>query len=70
MGSLFDIPEPTVPAPPPPPPDPPKTSVTDPDAVSNARKRASAELSRRGRSSLKIPLGGASSSGSGVAIPK
>lgn len=69
MGSLFSKPKVKTPAPPPPPPEPPETDVTDPDAVSNSRKRALQEAARRGRSSLRIPLSTAKGGAGGVSIP-
>jgi len=69
MGSLFKVPEPEPLPVPSTPPEPAKTTIADGDALTNARKRAASEASRRGRNSLKIPLAG-TAGGSGVSIAK
>lgn len=68
MGSLFKVEKPDPMPEPPRPPDPAKTDITD-DGLEQARRRIKSEAARRGRSSLRIPLAGASG-GSGVAVNK
>lgn len=52
----------------PPPIDPARVEAPDPDAIKNAKARAEIEAARRGRSKLRIPLGGLSGA-SGISIP-
>lgn len=67
MG-MFSSSKPRISDPPPPPPAPAKVDAPDAAAVQNAKDRADLEKSRRGRSKLRIPLGG-TGGGSGVSIP-
>lgn len=45
-------------------------ALSDPDALENVKRRVSQAKAKRGRASLRIPLGAASGVSSGIAIPR
>jgi hypothetical protein len=66
MGFMKPKIKPTTP--PPAPVEPAEVDAPDAEAVDNALTRAKGEASRKGKSKLRIPLGG-TTGGSGISIP-
>lgn len=44
-------------------------ALSDPDALANVKRRVEQAKAKKGRSSLRIPLGSAQGATSGIAIP-